>query len=99
MGFSPGNALRWAGGICLAVAIFMVIAGQSFLRDRLRAETFIYYWLVCMLVTGLTMFCALLDFWLVRRRGRREQAALLKETLQTIAHEGAQIDDDAANSD
>jgi hypothetical protein len=99
MGFSPGKLLRWTGGLCLFIAILMVIIGQTLLHDRLRAEAFIYYWLICMLVTGLALILALLDFWLVRRRGRREQAALLKETLQTIIREGAQLDDDDEKSD
>lgn len=98
MTFSPGTTLRWAGAVCLAIAVGMVVAGETFLRERLRAEAFLYYWLVCIIFTFLTMMIALLDFWIVRRRARHEQAELLRQTLRTIAQEGG-ISEEELNPD
>jgi hypothetical protein len=90
----PGNPLRWLGGICLAVSAGMLVVGETWLKDRLDGETFLYYWLTCIIVTCLTMMIALLDFRAVRLRSRREQGELIKETLQTIGWEGSGEKDD-----
>jgi hypothetical protein len=88
MVFTPGTVLRWLATICLAISAGMVVAGESLLKERLRAEAFIYYWLVCITFTFLTMVIALVDFWMVRRRLRREQKELIQDALQAIARAG-----------
>jgi len=65
----------------------MLILGMTVFKDRLRPQTFLYYWLICMLVTALTLVIALLDFRAVRLRSRREQAELLDRTLEEIERE------------
>jgi purine-cytosine permease-like protein len=93
MVFSPGTLLRWLAAICLAVSVGMVVAGESLLKERLRAEAFIYYWLVCISFTFLTMVIALVDFWMVRRRLHREQKELFQEALRAIAHAGGDTEE------
>lgn len=62
----------------------MLILGMTVLKNRLRLQTFLYYWLICMLVTGLTLVIALLDLRAVRLRSRCEQAELMNRTLLEI---------------
>ena len=88
MAFISRNLLRWLATICLAVSVGMVFAGESLLKERLQAEAFIYYWLVCIVFTFLTMVMALLDYWMVRRRMHREQKELFQEALQMFARAG-----------
>jgi hypothetical protein len=93
MVFSPGTLLRWLAAICLAVSVGMVVAGESLLKERLQAEAFIYYWLVCIIFTFLTMVIALMDYWMVRRRLHREQRELFREALQAIARAGGNTEE------
>jgi hypothetical protein len=93
MVFSPSTALRWLATVCLAVSVGMVVAGESFLKERLRAEAFIYYWLVCITFTFLTMVIALVDFWIARRRLHREQKELFQEALRMIARAGGDAEE------
>ena len=68
----------------------MLIFGMTVFKDRLRPQTFLYYWLVCMLVTALTLLIALLDLRAVRLRSRREQAELVHRTIAEIKREQQQ---------
>ena len=65
----------------------MLVLGLTVLKNRLRLQTFLYYWLVCMLVTGLTLIIALLDLRTVRLRLQREQLDLLNRALLEIERE------------
>ena len=46
----------------------MLILGMTVLKHRLQLQAFLYYWLICMLVTALTLVIALLDLRAVRLR-------------------------------
>ncbi len=65
----------------------MLVLGMTVLKDRLRLQTFLYYWLICMIVTGLALIIALLDLRAVRLRSKVEQAELLNQTLREIERE------------
>jgi purine-cytosine permease-like protein len=91
--FTPSTTLRWLATICLGVSVGMVVVGESLLKERLRAEAFIYYWLVCIIFTFLTMVIALADYWVVRRRLHREQKALFQEALRAIAQAGGETEE------
>lgn len=93
MVFTPGTVLRGLATVCLAVSVGMVIVGESLLKERLRAEAFIYYWLVCITFTFLTMLIALADFWIARRRLHREQKELFQEALRMIARAGGDAEE------
>jgi len=84
MALSRDARRRWFGGICLAISAGMLILGMTVLKGRLRLQTFLYYWLVCMLVTALTLVVALLDLRAVRLRSRREQSELVSSVLNDI---------------
>jgi hypothetical protein len=75
---------RWVVGIFLLIAVAMVVCGETVLKSRLRQETFLYYWMVCIFFTGLTFIAALVDLWIIRRRARRERLDLLKKTFSGL---------------
>jgi len=75
---------RWFGGICLGISALMLVLGMTVLKNRLHLQTFLYYWLICMLVTALTLIIALLDLRAVRLRSRCEQSELMSRTLLEI---------------
>jgi hypothetical protein len=87
MALSRDARRRWLGGICLAVSASMLILGMTVLKNRLQLQTFLYYWLICMLVTGLALIIALLDLRAVRLRSKVEQTELLTRTLHEIERE------------
>lgn len=75
---------RAIGGISIVGAIFMLIAGESFLRGRLHGYGYIVYWLGCFC---LTMFAVLVAFWDVKATQRhiiRDQRQFLEDTLKEI---------------
>ena len=87
MAISRDAQRRWLGGICLAISAGMLGLGMTVLKGRLRPQTFLYYWLICMIVTAVTLIIALLDLRAVRLRARCEQAELMNRTLLEIERE------------
>jgi Na+/melibiose symporter-like transporter len=87
MALSSDARRRWLGVICLAIAAVMLILGQTVLKDSLRRQAFIYYWLACTVITGLTLVIALLDMRAVRLRSQREQKELLKDVFREITED------------
>jgi hypothetical protein len=87
MGLDARARRRWFGGAALAAALGMLIAGETVLRGRLSAESFLLYWLVCFLLTGSAIFAAFLDVRALQREIRREQRDLLDVTLEKIERE------------
>lgn len=90
MALSRDKRRRWLGGICLAVSAAMLILGQTVLKDRLPPMVFIYYWLTCTIVTGLTLLIAVLDLRAVRLRSQREQRELMNDVLREIERKTAE---------
>lgn len=78
---------RWLGMICLAIAIIMLVLGQTVLKAALQRLTFVFYWLICTLITGLTLLIALLDMRAVRRRSRQEEKELIHDVFREITEE------------
>jgi len=76
---------RRLGMISLAVAVLMLIAGETMLRNRLGTVAFVIFWLICLVFTGLAILAAYLDVSALRRRTQEEQRALLEKTLGEIA--------------
>lgn len=75
---------RWTGAICLFLAAGLLIAGQTWLRDRLGGFRFLGYWFLCFLFTVLAMICAVLDLRAVRQRIRAEELDLISRTLNKL---------------
>jgi hypothetical protein len=78
---------RWIGAAVLAAAMVMLLAGQSFLKERLTGVPFMLYWLVCFLLTMSAMLIALRDALTLQQRGRKAHKELLQDALTEIETE------------
>ena len=84
MGLDATIRRRFLGAAVLVAALIMLIVGLTILWGRLSNLAFLAYWLVCILLTGLAMAVAILDARALRERTRREERALLENTLKDI---------------
>lgn len=77
---------RWFGGICLGLAIFMLVAGQTFLKKWLAGSALglLCYWMSCLVLTAVAAVVAIIDAARVRQEMQEEQRALLETTLREI---------------
>lgn len=76
---------RVLGALLLLCAGVMLLLGQTVLKESLgQGIGFVLYWLACVALTGLAFLVALLDFWIMRRRGRAAQRDLLNEALEDL---------------
>lgn len=75
---------RWYGLLCLVLGGAMLLWGQTLLKDRLDGKSFIIYWTLCFLVTGLALIISLWDSFCLRRQMRRHEKQLLKEMLDQV---------------
>jgi hypothetical protein len=81
---------RRFGTFFLLLALGMLIWGQTLLEPHLKGMAFILYWMICLLCTSLSLLIALVDFWIVRNRIRRQQSELTHgaiEKLHTEEHD------------
>ena len=78
---------RWFGGIVLSAAVLMLVCGQTILQGELSRTSFLIYWLVCFILTGLAAITALRDMQELSRRTRQQQKDLLETTLKEIEQE------------
>lgn len=97
---------RALGTLFLGASLVMLVWGQTALKPHLKGMQFLLYWTACMALTFLTLMTALLDFWIVRRRGRAQRIALLKKTLLEIkstaddeSRDSEQIEESVAKSE
>ena len=87
MGIDETTRRRWFGGLVLAGAVGMLVAGQTVLKGKLLGNTFLVYWLVCFFLTGLALLVAFRDARAMLQRTGREQRDLLENTLNQIKNE------------
>jgi hypothetical protein len=78
---STQHRRRWIGAAFLALAVLLVLAGQTLLKPWLHGLTFIAYWVFCLLCIAAAMFVALLDFRSIARKAQQEHADLLRRAL------------------
>lgn len=81
MKFGPFSARRLVAGTFLFGALIMLALGLTFFSSHLKGVTFILFWLVCFLLTGLSAILAVIDVALIRRELKKEQRALIESTL------------------
>lgn len=75
---------RWYGLLCLVLGASMLVWGQTLLASRLQGKTFIIYWTLCFLVTGLALIFALWETRRLRIRLQEEEKALFREMVRQI---------------
>ncbi len=86
---NPTHRRRWFGGLCLLVAIALVVVESTVLKDRLGSVTLLVYWLVCFVFTAMAIGAAFADLRQLRRETREAQRALFEKTLEQIRQEQA----------
>jgi hypothetical protein len=87
MGLDVAARRRWIGGLALAAALAMLVAGETVLKGHLKDVGFLIYWLICFLFTGTAIIVAFLDARALQHRTRREQRDLFEATLRQIEKE------------
>jgi|SRR4051812_36776419 hypothetical protein len=78
---------RKRGLTFLVASILMLVLGETALHQMLSKASFVIYWTVCFLVTGLAILFAVLDLAGMQRRARQEQRDLLEKTVRDIARQ------------
>jgi hypothetical protein len=68
----------------LLLAAALLILGETVLKGRLGAVTFLLYWLLCLALTGAAIVIALIDLRAQRQGARQERRELLETTLKDI---------------
>ena len=83
---------RRFGTSCLVGAAVLLVLGQTLLNTYLEGNgaLFIFYWLACFLLTGLTLLIALLDARAVRHHAREQQRNLLREAFKEMERDGGE---------
>ena len=84
MVLSSSARRRILGSFFLLTALGMVVLGQTVLKGRLLGLNFVFYWMACVVLTGLAVLTALLDARALLRRSRREHYDLLTSTIEKI---------------
>lgn len=93
---------RWIGALVLAVALAMLVGGETVLKGRLVERQSMLYWLVCLVLTGMAILVAFRDLRALQRRHLEEQRALFQATLKEItddAHANGRPPNPAARPD
>jgi hypothetical protein len=84
MALSSTARRRWFGGVVLALAVGMLIAGETVLKSRFPAGALLFYWLICLALTLLAIAIAFRDVRESHEKAVREQRTLLEATIADI---------------
>jgi membrane protein implicated in regulation of membrane protease activity len=87
MDLGPTARRRLFGATVLAVALLMLILGETALKGKLSDLAFVAYWLACFVLTSLAIVTAFRDVKAVQNQVRSEQRTLLESTLKDIESE------------
>jgi hypothetical protein len=80
----PKSRRRKIGTVAIAIAILMLIAGETVLKSRLSGVPMLCYWLGCFAFTAIAAGAAVIDAARVGIEGRNAQKTLIEETLKEI---------------
>jgi hypothetical protein len=78
---------RKRGMTFLIISVVMLILGETVFHSSLSKISFIIYWMVCFVVTGMAVLFAFLDVAGVQRQAREQQRELLEKTIEEIARQ------------
>jgi len=87
MGTQTDTRRRTLGVIFLGAALFMLVAGETALRNHFSAVGLLVYWCICLAFTFLAIVVAFLDAAATGRRAREQQRQLLEGVLHDIVRE------------
>ena len=75
---------RKIGTVCIAIAILMLVAGETLLKSHLSGALMLCYWLGCFVFTAIAAGAAVIDAARVGIESRDAQKSLIEETLREI---------------
>ena len=75
---------RIIGTISIAIAIAMLVIGETVLKSRLTGIPILCYWMTCFIFTAIAAGAALIDAARVRSESREEKRALIEKTIKGI---------------
>jgi hypothetical protein len=75
---------RKIGTVCIAIAILMLVAGETVLKSGLSGVPMLCYWLGCFVFTAIAAGAAVVDAARVGIESRDAQKSLIEETLKEI---------------
>ena len=75
---------RTIGTLSIAVAIAMLVVGETVLKSRLTGIPMLCYWMTCFIFTAIAAGAALIDAARVRSESREEKRALIEKTIKGI---------------
>ncbi len=81
------NTRRLLGALFLLLAVAMLLAGETLLKQRLGPLATLLYWTAAIVATLAAIFCALLDLGRSMRDSHREQREMIEQTLHEIEAE------------
>jgi hypothetical protein len=84
MGLDATARRRWFGALMLLCALGLLVIGETVLKGRLEGMTFLMYWMLCFVFTGLAVVTAYFDARALQTKTRREARELLENTLNKI---------------
>ena len=87
MGLDATARRRWFGAIVLAVALLMLILGQTVFDGKMSGVAFLAYWAICFVFVCLAIVVAFRDVKAVQNEVRTEQRTLVESTLKEIESE------------
>lgn len=87
MSMMTQSCRRRLGLICIALAVIMLIAGETVLKSSLTGVALLCYWMGCFILTVAAAAVAIMDVAMVRRGLREQQRSLLEETLREVERE------------
>ena len=81
------NYRRILGTLFLALAVIMLILGETLLKHQLGPIATLIYWTGCVCATILAVLCAVLDLGQSLRQSQAEQRQMLEQALRDIEAE------------
>lgn len=81
------NHRRVLGTVFLALAIVLLVVGETLLKHKLSPIATLIYWTTCVCLTLGAILCAVLDLGHSFRQSRAEQRQMLEQTIRAIETE------------
>ena len=85
------------GLLCLSIAAFMLLGGQTVFDSYLTGLGFLLYWLVCFFFTIASIGVAILDLRTLNRQSHSLREQIIDESFSDL--EGAEGENDANEKD
>lgn len=68
----------------LALALALLVIGETFCKGRLKGWAFLAFWTICFVLTLTALVAGFLDARAVRQRTRQAHRELLEEALKAV---------------